>query len=58
MQTTVAVSPLAAYMSKDNFRDPERFIPERWLDDPIYASDQRGACQPFSYGPRSCIGMT
>ena len=58
MQTKVGVSGVAAYLSKDNFRDPESFIPERWLDDPAYVSDRREACQPFSYGPRNCIGKT
>ena len=55
-QTKVGVSGLAAYLSKDNFRDPEDFIPERWLGDQVYADDQRGACQPFAFGPRNCIG--
>ncbi|KAF4466375.1 cytochrome P450 [Fusarium albosuccineum] len=38
------------------FRDAESFVPERWLGDPAYQNDQRAAVQPFSVGPRNCIG--
>ncbi|EON99670.1 putative cytochrome p450 protein [Phaeoacremonium minimum UCRPA7] len=38
------------------FKDPERLIPERWLGDPEFASDRLEAAQPFSVGPRNCIG--
>lgn len=58
LQTVVGISQWAANQSKDNFRDPDRFIPERWLGDPLYADDQRAALQPFSTGPRNCIGRT
>jgi cytochrome P450 len=54
--TAVAVCQWAACRSKDNFRDPNAFIPERWLGDEKYADDVRDACQPFSYGPRNCVG--
>ncbi|KAJ4235444.1 hypothetical protein NW757_013555 [Fusarium falciforme] len=40
----------------NNFTDPETFIPERWLGDPRFANDKTDALQPFSYGPRNCIG--
>ncbi|KAH7013966.1 cytochrome P450 [Ilyonectria destructans] len=45
-------------MNRDptNFTDPEAFIPERWLGDPRFAEDKTDALQPFSYGPRNCIG--
>ncbi|CAF9942779.1 MAG: hypothetical protein ALECFALPRED_010018 [Alectoria fallacina] len=55
---TVGVNSWATFRSKDNFRDPESFIPERWLDHEAYKDDQRAAFQPFSYGPRNCIGKT
>jgi cytochrome P450 len=38
------------------FKDPEEFVPERWLGDPRYENDRREAAQPFSVGPRNCIG--
>jgi cytochrome P450 len=44
-------------MSARNFKDPQSYIPERWLDNnPQFASDNREALQPFSIGPRNCIG--
>ncbi|KAH8723085.1 cytochrome P450 [Phaeosphaeriaceae sp. PMI808] len=54
--TNVAASHLAMYNSPDNFRLPKSFIPERWLGDPRFASDERSALQPFHVGPRDCIG--
>lgn len=56
--TTVYVTPLAAYFSTTNFRNPEAFIPERWLPEgaDLYAGDQRDVVQPFSVGPRDCLG--
>ena len=59
-QTRVSVAQYAAYRSPLNFKDPLLFVPERWItDDPQsekYASDRRDVFQPFSYGPRNCIG--
>ena len=57
--TAVSVYQWAANHSPKNFRDPELFVPERWLGtDEKYANDVREACQPFSYGPRNCIGRS
>lgn len=39
-----------------NFKHPEKFIPERFLDDPEFANDSKTIMQPFSFGPRNCIG--
>jgi cytochrome P450 len=39
------------------FRNPNEFIPERWLGDSDYKEDVREAHQPFSVGPRNCLGM-
>ena len=56
------VYQLAAYSSSTNFSQPESFIPERWLSDtdPDYpnstASDHKDVFQPFSVGPKNCIG--
>ncbi|KAF2968987.1 hypothetical protein GQX73_g4601 [Xylaria multiplex] len=55
--TRVSVHPTAAYRSPANFRNPDEFIPERWLGDPNYKDDVREAHQPFSVGPRNCLGL-
>ncbi|KAL6855679.1 cytochrome P450 [Trichoderma novae-zelandiae] len=39
-----------------NFTLPDSFIPERWLGDARFSSDPKDVVQPFSYGPRNCIG--
>lgn len=69
--TAVQVSQWAAHHSEENFADPEVFVPERWLDgedgmgdgkgnkwkrEEKYEGDRRGAMQPFSFGPRNCLG--
>jgi cytochrome P450 len=37
---------------------PHEFRPERWLEDrdEKYTNDKFDAMQPFSVGPRDCIG--
>ncbi|CAG7558796.1 unnamed protein product [Fusarium equiseti] len=55
-KTSVSVPQLPAYKSSQNFRNPEQFVPERWLDDPLYSNDSRAVVQPFSMGPRDCLG--
>ncbi|KAI3553090.1 cytochrome P450 [Colletotrichum abscissum] len=54
--TTVSVYQWAMYHSEKNFRDPFGFHPERWMQDPVFASDDKEAFQPFHVGPRNCIG--
>ncbi|KAL6711299.1 hypothetical protein ACN47E_005830 [Coniothyrium glycines] len=58
--TSVCVSSWGAAHSASNFADPDSFRPERFLDTPEfkakYAGDVRKAAQPFSTGPRGCIG--
>ncbi|MCJ1432335.1 hypothetical protein MMC27_001691 [Xylographa pallens] len=54
--TSVGVNQWAANQSAAHFCEPEKFIPERWLDDDRYAGDDKEARQPFSLGPRNCIG--
>ncbi|KAF2999895.1 hypothetical protein E8E13_008449 [Curvularia kusanoi] len=53
----VAVPHFAAYHHPTNFKDPESFIPERWLPGSGYDSDRKDALNPFSVGPRNCIGQ-
>ncbi|KAI0538233.1 cytochrome P450 [Xylaria digitata] len=55
--TRVSVHPTAAYRSPANFRNPDEFVPEQWLGDPDYKDDVREAHQPFSVGPRNCLGL-
>ncbi|KAF1810537.1 cytochrome P450 [Eremomyces bilateralis CBS 781.70] len=55
--TLVSVAPWAAYHSDRNFRDPDDFVPERFLGDEKYKDDRFDVLQPFSYGPRNCIGQ-
>lgn len=57
-QTSVGVHQTATYQSSANFTDPKSFIPERWLPEAPerYRNDRKDALQPFSVGPRNCIG--
>ncbi|KAI0398145.1 cytochrome p450 monooxygenase [Xylariaceae sp. FL0594] len=54
--TSVSVWQLAANYSSRNFAKPEEYHPERFLGAPAFAGDDLGAMQPFSVGPRNCIG--
>ncbi|KAL2218231.1 benzoate 4-monooxygenase cytochrome P450 [Thermoascus aurantiacus ATCC 26904] len=60
--TSVSMFQFSAFHAESNFAEPESFIPERWLDDnknnssDRFASDCKEALQPFSYGPRNCLG--
>ncbi|KAJ5364467.1 uncharacterized protein N7496_010180 [Penicillium cataractarum] len=57
---SVSISLYSAFHSKTNFKDPDCFIPERWLPGPEsarFVSDQKDALRPFSYGPRNCLGQ-
>lgn len=57
-QTNVSVHQWTLANSPECFVRPTSFVPERWLspEAPEFASDRRSASQPFSLGPRSCIG--
>lgn len=60
--TSVAVSSWAAAHNPANFVDCDSFVPERWLEegqpgfDAKYGTDVKKGMQPFSLGPRGCIG--
>ena len=47
----VGVNHLACYRSEANFKDAMQFHPERWLE-----KSKVECFQPFSYGPRNCLG--
>ncbi|KAH7410057.1 cytochrome P450 [Phaeosphaeria sp. MPI-PUGE-AT-0046c] len=51
------VTPKEARSPK-NFKNPEKFAPERYLPEGAkeYAGDRKEAHQPFSFGPRNCLG--
>ncbi|CRG82736.1 Isotrichodermin C-15 hydroxylase [Talaromyces islandicus] len=54
--TQVSCHHYASYHSKANFALPNEFIPERWLGDARFQSDKKDVLQPFSLGPRNCLG--
>ncbi|KAK1456008.1 cytochrome P450 [Colletotrichum cuscutae] len=53
---SVGVHHLAINRSPIHFSKHDEFHPERWLGDQKFESDQKLAAQPFSFGPRNCIG--
>ncbi|GAB1211244.1 hypothetical protein ATERTT37_000357 [Aspergillus terreus] len=56
---SVSVAHYPTFRSSSNFAEPDSFLPERWLrdkEDSRFRNDKREALQPFSYGPRACIG--
>jgi cytochrome P450 len=40
------------------WRNPEDFIPERWIPGNGYDNDNHDAFKPMSLGPRNCIGQS
>ena len=54
--TSVYVSQHATNHSARNFLDADVYVPERWLGDEKYSSDKREVMNPFSFGPRNCLG--
>ncbi|TDZ44748.1 Cytochrome P450 monooxygenase radP [Colletotrichum trifolii] len=56
--TLVSLNPYAAFTHYENWVRPNDFLPERWLnaDDPEWKHDKREVYEPFSFGPRNCLG--
>ncbi|ETS84606.1 hypothetical protein PFICI_02631 [Pestalotiopsis fici W106-1] len=54
--TRIGVWHWAMFRNPNNFLLPNSFIPERWLGDKRFINDNKQSFQPFSYGPRNCIG--
>ena len=54
VQTEIYTSAWAVTHDPQNFHHPYEFIPSRWLENE--AVDNRAASQPFSLGPRGCLG--
>jgi len=55
-KVSIGIAQYPAYRSSLNFKNPDRYAPERFLEDQRYKDDQRSIIQPFSVGPRNCIG--
>lgn len=58
LQTIVSVANYSAYHSPSNFKHPDDFIPGRWLprSKDEFNEDKKQVFQPFSFGPRNCLG--
>ncbi|KAL2262294.1 hypothetical protein VTK26DRAFT_1846 [Humicola hyalothermophila] len=57
--TGLDIWSIAMHYYSRNFENPHDFIPERWLDGAegrCPEKGRQGASQPFSVGPRNCIG--
>ncbi|KAL1793786.1 hypothetical protein ACET3X_008768 [Alternaria dauci] len=60
--TFITIHQWAVHHNPNNFSLPDTFKPERWLSpdhplyDPQFSADKKAAFQPFSFGPRNCIG--
>ena len=46
--------PIVVGRSEKNFKEPNKFLPKRWLTE---REAHPFAVIPFGYGPRSCIGQ-
>ena len=54
--TYLQINQYAANMCTRNFVSPATFAPSRWMEDDQFCTDKTDAVQPFSFGPRNCIG--
>ncbi|KAI1343486.1 Isotrichodermin C-15 hydroxylase [Xylariaceae sp. FL0016] len=54
--TLVETWQWALYRNPAYFTRPNEFIPDRWLGDEQFKNDRLDAVEPFSQGPRNCIG--
>lgn len=52
--TEIYTSAWTVTHDPNNFEDPNKFIPERWLSSET--KDNKNASQPFSLGARACMG--
>lgn len=53
--TVVGAETYTMHTDPRYWRDPESFRPERWIGEGL--GDEKRAFQPFSYGPRACLGI-
>jgi cytochrome P450 len=54
--TIIHLPQYVAHHLESNFTRPEDFHPERFLGAKEFANDNYAVMQPFSVGPRNCIG--
>lgn len=54
--TVLGISQYATHHLEAHFKKPYEFHPERWLGDPDFKDDRLSALEPFSVGPRNCLG--
>lgn len=59
--TTVGVENFEMQRDSRYWEEPDEFRPERWAvggeAEERFGADERGAFQPFSTGPRACLGV-
>ncbi|KAH8744216.1 trichothecene C-15 hydroxylase [Diaporthe sp. PMI_573] len=54
--TIVDINYWVVHHDPKSFTLPDSFLPERWLGDERFKNDRLDAVEPFSAGPRNCIG--
>ncbi|KAJ7017517.1 cytochrome P450 [Mycena alexandri] len=54
--TQVYVPPFSLHLDPRYFDNPEKFMPERWIDPSL--APNATAFIPFSHGPSNCVGQT
>ena len=52
----VSVHHLSTYRNEELFHKAHEFHPERWLGDAEFHNDHLDALEPFSVGPKNCLG--
>jgi cytochrome P450 len=54
--TALTIPQHAMYTLETNFKRPMEYLPQRWLGDEEFDSDEKQCLQPFSVGSRDCVG--
>lgn len=56
--TQLGIPQYSMYRSSRHFKNSSTYAPERFLGAEEYATDKLAVIQPFSVGPRNCIGQS